>query len=165
MRTPVVLIGPMGVGKTTIGKKLAKTLAVPFLDTDQEVSRSHGPIPKLFEQYGEPHFRALETEALVSCLDRGGVVATGGGIVLEEKNRKALKHGFVIYLSTNGKHIAARLVGGGRPLLKNGTADWREIYEKRKPLYESVADVEISTSGKPLGKIVDEIVGLVTKDD
>lgn len=164
MRTPLVLIGPMGVGKTTIGKKLARTLALQFLDTDQEIVRSNGAITKIFEQYGESHFRSLETQALVSCLDRGGVIATGGGVVLAEANRKALKHGFVIYLSTNGKHIAARLIAGRRPLLKNGTADWKAIYEERKPLYESVCDVEVSTSGKPLTKIVDEIVELVKND-
>lgn len=165
MRTPVVLIGPMGVGKTTIGKKLAKNLSLTFLDTDQEVVRQHGSISKIFDQFGEPHFRTLETQALFSCLDRAGVIATGGGIVLAETNRNALRHGFVIYLSTNGKHIASRLIGSKRPLLKNGTAEWREIYEARKPLYESVADVEVATNGKPLSQIVNEIVELVNPND
>jgi shikimate kinase len=161
MSKAVVLIGPMGVGKTTIGKKLAKQLGKPFVDTDKEIVKQHGAIAKIFEKSGEQHFRALESEFLLEALSSDSVVATGGGVVTQERNREALKRSFVIYLSTNGRHMASRLLAGRRPLLKNGIADWKRIYEERKPLYEQVASVEIETSSKALNSVVAEIVELV----
>jgi shikimate kinase len=165
MTQPIVLIGPMGVGKTTIGKKLAKRLGLPFLDTDSLIVKEHGSIPKIFERSGEAEFRKLETIALQTALDQGGVVATGGGVVLQAENRELLKRAYVIYLSTNGRHIGARLLSGKRPLIKNGVADWKRIYEERKPLYLDTCDVEVSTSGKALGAIVEEITELVGAND
>lgn len=161
MAEAVVLIGPMGVGKTTIGKKLAKALGTSFIDTDKEIVREHGSIPKIFDKFGEAHFRKLETEYLLRALATEAVVATGGGVVTQGDNRKALSDAFVIYLSTNGRHMAARLLAGKRPLLKNGMADWKRIYEERKPFYEEVANIEVSTSSKPLSQIVDEILEAV----
>jgi shikimate kinase len=161
MSGAVVLVGPMGVGKTTIGKKLAKQLGKPFLDTDKEIVKQHGAIAKIFEKSGEQHFRALESEFLLAAIASDSVVATGGGVVTQERNRDALRDSFVIYLSTNGRHMASRLLAGKRPLLKNGIADWKRIYEERKPLYEQVATVEIETSSKALNEVVSEIVELV----
>ena len=161
MSKALVLIGPMGVGKTTIGKKLAKQLGKPFLDTDKEIVKQHGAIAKIFEKSGEQHFRTLESEFLLEALSSDSVVATGGGVVTQERNREALKGSFVVYLSTNGRHMASRLLAGRRPLLKNGIADWKRIYEERKPLYEQVATVEIETSSKALNSVVSEIVELV----
>jgi shikimate kinase len=162
MSAAVVLVGPMGVGKTTIGKKLAKQLGKPFLDTDKEIVKQHGAISKIFEKSGEQHFRTLESEFLLAALASDSVVATGGGVVTQERNRDALRGTFVVYLSTNGRHIASRLLAGRRPLLKNGISDWKRIYEERKPLYEKVATVEIDTSSKPLNSVVAEIVELVS---
>ena len=82
-------------------------------------------------------------------------------MVTQESNRLALRDSFVIYLSTNGRHMASRLLAGRRPLLKNGIADWKRIYQERKPLYEQVASVEIETSSKSLNTVVSEIVELV----
>jgi shikimate kinase len=160
----VVLIGPMGVGKTTIGKKLAKSLGLPFIDTDKEIVRDHGSISKIFEKQGEKAFRSLESDYLVKALVEGGVIATGGGIITQDSNRKLLSDHLVIYLSTNGLHIASRLLGGKRPLLKNGVSDWKRIYEERKPLYEEVAKFEVSTSSKPLSQIVGEVAEIVRKN-
>jgi shikimate kinase len=151
----------MGVGKTTIGKKLAKQLGKSFLDSDKEIVKKHGAIAKIFEKSGEQHFRALESEFLVVALASDSVVATGGGVVTQERNRDALRGAFVIYLSTNGRHMASRLLAGKRPLLRNGIADWKRIYQERKPLYEQVATVEIETSSKTLNSVVSEIVELV----
>ena len=161
MSAAVVLVGPMGVGKTTIGKKLAKQLGLSFVDTDKEIVKQHGSIARIFEKSGEPHFRSLEHEFLIEALATDSVVATGGGVVTEERNRVALKGSFVIYLSTNGRHMASRLLSGRRPLLQNGVADWKRIYEERKPLYEAVATVEIETSSKALSVVVAEIAELV----
>jgi shikimate kinase len=162
MSAAVVLVGPMGVGKTTIGKKIAKQLGKPFVDTDKEIVKQHGAISKIFEKSGEQHFRTLESEFLLAALASDSVVATGGGVVTQERNRDALRGSFVVYLSTNGRHIASRLLAGRRPLLKNGISDWKRIYEERKPLYEKVATVEIDTSSKPLNSVVAEIVELVS---
>lgn len=162
MAKPIVLVGPMGVGKTTIGKKLAKKLDLPFIDTDKDIVKSHGPIPKIFETMGELHFRQLETDSLARALATNSVVATGGGVVTQEANRSLLRDHLVIYLSTSGKHISSRLVLGKRPLLKNGFADWKRIYEERKPLYSSVATREISTSDKSLNEVISEIENLVS---
>jgi shikimate kinase len=147
----------MGVGKTTIGKKLAKRLEVPFVDTDVLITNAHGEIPEIFENQGEAIFRTYEEQALKDALKANQVIATGGGAVLSGENQRALETATVIYLSTNGLHMRARLSNGNRPLLKNGMTDWKEIYESRKPLYERLATFEIDTSAAGLGKIIDTI--------
>jgi shikimate kinase len=140
----------MGVGKTTVGKKLAKALNVPFIDTDAVIVAEHGEISQIFETQGEPAFRALEESAVAASITEPSVVATGGGVVLSELTRERLKAATVVYLSTDGRHIKSRLTGGKRPLLKNGFDDWTRIYDERKPIYESVADITINTSGQSL---------------
>lgn len=153
----IVLVGPMGVGKSTVGKKLAKALKLPFCDTDSLIVAEHGPIDKIFETSGEEEFRKIEHEALARSLRSPGIVATGGGTVLLEESQKLLKDATVVYLSTDGKHIASRLRKSSRPLIKNGIDDWRKIYDSRKAVYEKVADVEINTSGHPLSQTIAEI--------
>ena len=148
----------MGVGKTTIGRKLAKALKVPFLDTDNLITDEHGPIPAIFEERGEPEFRRLEEKAMAMAIRETAVVATGGGAVLSSLTRKRLRAVTVIYLSTDGKHIGSRLKNGNRPLLQNGVEDWRRIYDERKPLYREAADFEINTSGQPINASIQEIL-------
>lgn len=155
----IVLIGPMGVGKTTIGKKLARSMGLPFIDTDALIVAEHGAIPDLFNQIGESGFRDLESQALERALAQPGVVATGGGVVLSERNRQLLKNQRVVYLSTDGRHMANRLTQGKRPLLKNGISDWRRIYDERRPLYESIATFEIDAGGQSLAQCIEEIRG------
>lgn len=153
----IVLVGPMGVGKTTVGRKLAKTLGLPFTDTDSLITSEYGPIPEIFATQGEPAFREIEERALAEAISRPGVVSTGGGVVISETSRSRLKETTVVYLATDGKHIASRLQHGNRPLIKDGIADWRRIYDERKPVYEAVADFEIDTSGQPLKETVNTI--------
>jgi shikimate kinase len=154
----IVLIGPMGVGKTTIGRKLAKALKLPFIDTDNLISDEHGPIPAIFEERGEPTFRKLEEEALEKAIRENAVVATGGGAVISSLTRNRLKEVTVVYLSTDGKHIASRLKNGNRPLIQNGVEDWRRIYAERKPLYLEAADFEINTSGQAISTSIQDII-------
>lgn len=154
----IVLIGPMGVGKTTIGRKLAKALKLQFIDTDNLITDEHGPIPAIFEERGEPVFRRFEEDALEKAIRSSAVVATGGGAVISELTRKRLKSVTVIYLSTDGKHIASRLKNGNRPLIRNGVEDWRRIYDERKPLYSETADFEINTSGQPINASIKDII-------
>jgi shikimate kinase len=156
-KSVVVLIGPMGVGKTTIGKKLAKALGLPFRDTDALVVQKHGSIPELFETIGETGFRDLEEAVVEEAISTEGVVATGGGAVLRDSTRDRLRATTVFYLSTDGRHMASRLANGNRPLLKNGIDDWRRIYDERKPIYEATADYVINTSNQSLASAIDEI--------
>ena len=154
---PIVLIGPMGVGKTTIGKKLAKRLSLEFVDTDALIIQKHGEIPAIFESEGESVFRNYEEQALREALSEVRVIATGGGAVLSGTNQRLLENATVIYLSTSGLHMKSRLENGNRPLLKNGIADWKAIYEERRPLYERLATFEIDTSAAGLGKTLNHI--------
>lgn len=161
----IVLVGPMGVGKTTIGKKLAKQLELPFVDTDQLFVREHGQIAKFFEEEGESTFREIEEGIVATAIATDSVVATGGGAVLSGRTRMLLAEGFVVYLSTDGRHMASRLSGGGRPLLKDGLKDWRRIYESRKPLYEEVANLVVDTSSLPLSGILEMIKESLRSDE
>ena len=162
---PVVLVGPMGVGKTTVGKKLAKRLELPFIDTDAVITKNHGDRSAIFADHGEPAFREIESDVLVSLLNEPAVISTGGGAVLHEKSREALSLATVVYLSTDGKHIASRLKGGNRPLIKNGISDWRQIYKSRKPLYEQVADFTVDTSNSSLLQTIDAILEGLSKQN
>jgi shikimate kinase len=153
----IVLVGPMGVGKSTVGKKLARALKVPFSDTDSIIIEEHGPIDEIFSSKGENFFREVEHQALAKALSQSGIVATGGGAVLLEKSQRLLKDVTVVYLATDGRHIGSRLRKSSRPLIKNGLDDWRRIYEARKETYSKVADLEINTSGHPLVKTISEI--------
>jgi shikimate kinase len=154
---PVVLIGPMGVGKTTIGKKLAKRLGLRFVDTDALITLEHGAIVDIFANEGEEQFRRYEEFAVAEACKEIQVVATGGGSVLSGANQRVLENTTVIYLSTNGQHMRARLENGSRPLLKDGLNDWRRIYGERRPLYERIATFEIDPSATSLSRTLDLI--------
>lgn len=138
----------MGSGKSSFGKKLARKLKLPFIDTDKEVARLHGPIPEIFEKHGESFFRDLETEALQAAVARSAVVATGGGAVLRERNQQLLGGCFVIYLRTNYESVAGRLDTERRPLLADSPLAWKQIFEERKHLYETLASEIVETSGR-----------------
>ncbi|MEO0048783.1 MAG: hypothetical protein RL556_115 [Actinomycetota bacterium] len=153
----VVLVGPMGVGKTTLGKKLATALDLPFFDTDALVVRSHGEIKTIFENLGEEVFRKFEEDAVLHAISSPAVVATGGGAILSQLTRQRLHHCTVVYLETDGKHVKSRLKGGKRPLVQNGFEDWIRIYEDRKAIYEEVADITIDTSNQTLSATLTEL--------
>lgn len=156
----VVLIGPMGAGKTSVGRRVARALGAPFSDTDKLVVRDHGPIRDLFLAHGEPHFRALEREAVVEALGHGGVIALGGGAVLDPSTRERLTAHRVVLLTVAPHVVASRIHGDDRPLLdgEDPTARWQRIYEERRPIYESTADIAFDTSSGPLSRVVDDIV-------
>ncbi|MEN9749063.1 MAG: hypothetical protein RL149_141 [Actinomycetota bacterium] len=153
----IVLVGPMGVGKSTVGRKLANAIGVNFRDTDTIFTKTHGPIAEFFSQHGEQEFRALEEQIVAEAISTPGVVATGGGAVLSTTTREKLKSATVVYLATDGTHMAKRLSQGSRPLLQAGLKDWTRIYEERKPIYDAIADVSIDSSGHPIKQTVAEI--------
>jgi len=154
---PLVLVGPMGVGKTTVGKKLAKALKVPFIDTDALVVAEHGDISEIFGSQGEAVFREYESMAVAKAVTTLAVVSTGGGAVLTEANRSAFEACTVVYLASDGRHMGSRLSNGKRPLIKNGLDDWKRIYEERKAIYSEVADFELLVSGLSLSASVAKI--------
>lgn len=153
----IVLVGPMGVGKTTIGKKLASSLGLPFRDTDAIFTSRFGDISTYFAEHGETAFREHEAQIVAESIETPAVIATGGGAVLSEATRARLKSVRVVYLATDGTHMTKRLSQGKRPLLLNGIQDWRRIYDERKAIYESVADVTVDCSGKAIKQSVEDI--------
>lgn len=159
-RAALVLIGPMGAGKTSVGRRVARALGETFSDTDKIVVRDHGPIRDLFLAYGEAHFRAVERDAVAEALERGGVVALGGGAVLDPVTRERLTQHRVVLLTVAPHVVASRIHGDERPLLggEDPAERWLRIYEERRPIYEAAADIAFDTSSGPLARVVDDIV-------
>jgi shikimate kinase len=162
MTTPasaIVMIGPMGAGKTSVGKRVARTLDVPFFDTDAAISREHGPIEQLFAERGEAHFRALERAAVVEGLATGGVVSLGGGAVLDPDTRALLAGHRVVFLRVGLSEAVKRVgLGAGRPMLfGNVRARIKALLDERGPIYESVATVVVDTDDATPDDVADRI--------
>ena len=153
----VVLIGPMGAGKTRIGRSVAKQLDVGFLDTDKMVVAEHGPIADIFDSAGEAAFRELEREAVVRAMASDGVVSLGGGAVLNADTAADLEERRVVLLTVSAEAVAARLASGTRPLVRGGIADWQRITDARMPLYTRLAGVTFDTSRIPTSRIAEEV--------
>lgn len=160
---PLVLIGPMASGKSKVGRRVARALDLPFIDTDTRIVADHGPIREIFAKHGEENFRALERQAVADAVAEDAVVSLGGGAVLDPATRAALQRCTVIYLSVSANAVRARIGGGRRPLLKDGLADWKRIYAERRPLYEALANVRFDTSHRPLDVIARDVVKWVRK--
>ncbi|MDP3007454.1 MAG: shikimate kinase AroK [Methylococcales bacterium] len=147
----IYLIGLMGAGKTTIGRQLARTLKLPFYDSDKAIEESTGvDIPTIFEFEGEEGFRDREQKMIQQLTKMDGIVlATGGGAILREENRQLLKeNGFIVYLQCSVDRILERTRRDTqRPLLN--TAEPREriesLFAQREPLYLACADYKIDT--------------------
>lgn len=148
----VFLVGPMGVGKTTIGRVLAEILGLNFLDSDREIEASTGAdIPWIFDVEGEKGFRLRESRMIDQLTRRKNIVlATGGGAVLSEKNRKCLaKRGVVVYLRASIRQQVDRTSRDkNRPLLQTADPEKkiRELMKIRDPLYREVADIIVDTN-------------------
>lgn len=164
LSSALVLIGPMGAGKSSVGKRVARAMDVPFYDTDAAIAREHGPIEQLFAEHGEPWFRGIERAAVVEGLAQGGVVSLGGGAVLDTDTQADLARHPVVLLTVAPRVVAIRVRGSSRPLLQGDDAAtrWNAIYEQRRPIYERLADVSFDTSNGPMQNVVDRIVAWVT---
>lgn len=160
----IILVGPMGAGKSTIGRLLAKELRLPFRDSDREIEQRTGAsIPLIFDVEGEQGFREREHAAIKELCQMSGVVlATGGGAVLRPENRQMLRAGGrVIYLCTSVEQQLDRTSRDrNRPLLQ--TSNPREILTGlmavRDPLYREVADLIIQTDERPPRLVVAQIL-------
>ena len=168
---PIVLVGLMGSGKSTIGKKVAHALDVPFTDTDAEIERRRGcSIASLFETEGEPAFRAAEAAVVAEVVhgDRPGVIATGGGAVLDPATRALLReHATVVWLRASPAMLVHRIAPDGtRPLLADDPRDALErLAAEREPLYLEVADhvVDVDHVARKL-VVADLLAKLATED-
>ena len=156
----VVLVGPMAAGKTSIGRRIARLLNVAFIDTDKRIVASHGPIPEIFATQGEAHFRELERAAVAEAIADGGVISLGGGAVTDAETRELLAQHPVVFLTVSEDAVADRLRGAGRPLLageEDPVQRWKDIFAARRDWYESVADLTVDTSRRPMRRIAEEI--------
>ncbi|MGH8177007.1 MAG: shikimate kinase AroK [Steroidobacter sp.] len=160
----VFLIGPMGSGKTAVGKRLARSLHLAFYDSDVEIEQRTGvDIPYIFEKEGEAGFRERERETIDSLTQLDDVViATGGGAVLLPENRERLANrGCVVYLRTGvSQQLHRTRHGRQRPLLYTADpeARLRELMEQRAPLYESIARITVDTDGRHVRAVSEEIL-------
>lgn len=163
MTGPVaVLVGPMGVGKTTVGELIAAELGTTCRDTDADIVAAEGrSIADIFVEDGEAHFRVLEAEAVRAALtEHDGVLALGGGTILNDDTRKLLIGLPVVFLDM-GVAEAVKRVGldTARPLLAvNPRQKWRELMDARRPLYTEVARAVVSTEGRTAEEVAELVL-------
>jgi shikimate kinase len=153
----VVLVGPMGAGKTRVGKRVARMLDAGFIDTDRLVVAEHGPIAEIFAEHGEPYFRGLERDAVIRALGTDGVVSLGGGAVLDAATQADLAEQRVVFLTVSARAVEGRLGEGKRPLIRDGVNDWQRIFDERREIYERLSDLTIDTSHHPYDQIAQEV--------
>ncbi len=165
----VTLLGPMGSGKTTVGRNLAETLGYEFLDTDQIIKDQSGKtIPQIFEEEGEEGFRRREAEAIASLADAlGKVIATGGGAVLDPQNRHVFETiGLTVYLKASPRELYQRVKNDtNRPLLQKAEdprAEVARLLKEREPLYEK-ADIVVDTEDLSVEEVLDVLIDELAK--
>ena len=162
--TRIFLVGPMGTGKTTIGRQLAQALGLEFEDSDREIQRRTGvDIPTIFEYEGEEGFRIRERKVIADLVEvENQVLATGGGAVTDADNRRLLPaRGFVIYLECSPEQQYDRTYKDkNRPLLQSDDPleSLKQLMTERDPLYREVADLVVSTEGRSASAVVKDIV-------
>ncbi|AYG84052.1 Shikimate kinase [Streptomyces hundungensis] len=165
----VVLVGPMGSGKSTVGALLAERLGAPYRDTDADIVAADGrPISDIFIEDGEPHFRALERDAVRRALaEHPGVLALGGGAILDADTRALLAPHPVVYLSMDVEEAVRRVgLNTARPLLAvNPRRQWRELMDARRHLYTEVARVVVATDERTPEEVAQAVLDALELKD
>jgi shikimate kinase len=157
----LTVIGYMGSGKSTVGRIVAEELGWEFVDLDLSVADRAGlSIPETFELLGEPHFRNLERQELLDALDgpRSRVVACGGGVVIDPRNRTRLMQVLTVFLWEDTEVLYRRTRGSGRPLRGTSFEDFARRYAERLPYYLEVASLQIEPNNRPPLRVADEII-------
>lgn len=161
VRPRVVLVGPMGAGKTTVGELLAAAWDLPLRDTDRDVEATEGrPISEIFVDHGEAHFRDLERAAVAEALaSHHGVLALGGGAVLDAGTRGRLRGHRVVFLHVGLSDAVKRVgLGSARPLLLgNVRGRIKGLLDERLPVYREVATVTVDTDGRTAEEVAAEV--------
>ena len=160
----IVIIGFMGSGKTRVGKQLAKYLGLPFIDLEKIITKKMNlSAREIFERFGEPYYRALETLALKQLIQDKNrkVISLGAGLPLQEQNEKYLKQlGTIIYLKGSFATLKKRLEGSRKdPLLDGEDRDEKikKLLKQRDPVYDKFADIKVVTGEKPFEELIKEI--------
>ncbi|MEE0879992.1 MAG: shikimate kinase [Turicibacter sp.] len=165
---PIILIGMMGSGKTTVGKQLATQLNSSWIDTDQYIENlENQSISQLFQLKGESYFRECETKALQQTLKQYDIISTGGGMIIKAQNRELLKkNAVVIYLKTQLSTLVSRIDTSNRPLLQQDdlTTKLCSLINQRKDLYQECADVTIQTDELSVNDIVKQIISYIKQN-
>jgi shikimate kinase len=159
----IFLVGPMGAGKSAVGRQLARSMQLQFVDSDDEVEARTGvDIAFIFEKEGEAGFRKREAAVIDELSQREGIVlATGGGAVMDADSRQHLAaRGFVVYLRTSVEQQLERTRRGReRPMLASGDREdvLRKLLEAREPLYQQIADITVETDRRRVAAVAEEI--------
>lgn len=161
----VVLIGAPGAGKTRTGKRLARLLGVPLVDTDKRIVADHGPIAAIFAAQGEGRFRELERAEVVKALGERAVVTLGGGAVLDPHTQADLVGHRVVQLTVSPEAVESRIVGGKRPLLKDGIGAWSALVAARQPTYDRLSQLTVDTSRQPLDRVAQQIADWLERQE
>jgi shikimate kinase len=160
----LVVIGAPGAGKTRVGKRVARLLKVPFIDTDRRIVAAHGPIATIFAERGEAWFRQVERAEVAKALAEDAVVSLGGGAVLDPATQAQLAIHRVAMLTVSAEAVEKRIAGAKRPLLKDGIDAWLTLVESRREIYERLASRTWDTSDLPIDTIAAEIAEWVLQD-
>ena len=159
----IVVIGFMGSGKTRVGKRLSSDLGLTFVDVDKVIVRKMNmPVKEIFQRFGEPYYRALETMTVKALIEdkEKKVISLGAGLPIQEQNEKYIKQlGTVVYLKGSAETFRKRLEGNNNPLLEgdNQEEKIKKLLKQRDPVYQKFADVTVVTGEKPFEELIKEI--------
>ncbi|WP_115684538.1 shikimate kinase [Corynebacterium senegalense] len=164
-RPRVVLVGPPGAGKSTIGRRLASSLNLPLVDSDNLIEEGEGkPCGEVYSELGEEGFRELEETYVARSLATGGIVSLGGGAVLNEMTRALLQPHTVVWIDVSPEEGVRRTAGQTtRPVLAaaDPAQHYRDLLAAREPYYREVSDFRVRTDERPPQRVVAEVLGII----